>query len=155
MDEVVRQKHRGWASCAAVNRDWQVVIARANFRRLNLSQDDVHRLNEMTSRHRSYVQYIYFHIDLPRYSCLSCSALDTLELIRQTSCMVAGAMVQLLSALVDWPAKGQLTLEIAASSPSDTEHWFKHFQFGYDNGEAGGGRQHPWVTPTWHDPGHG
>lgn len=162
MDEIVRQKYHGWASCAAVNRDWQAVIAEANFRRLNLNQDDVRRLNEMTSRHRSYVRYIYFHVDLPRYTCLSCSTVDTQQWLQVISVMVAGAVRKLLLALADWSAAaGRLTLELAASSSSDTEHWFKHLQFGYDDGEDDGSRrrvagpQHPTPASTWHDPEHG
>ncbi|KUI71900.1 hypothetical protein VM1G_11838 [Cytospora mali] len=47
LEEISRQKHRGWASCAAVCKEWQVLIEQMNFYRLKLQRSCLQELEYM------------------------------------------------------------------------------------------------------------
>lgn len=153
----MRQKHRGWASCAAVCKEWQASIERENFRRLKLQASCLEKFQSMPIRYRDLVQHICLNIELPRYTCRSCRYPESYSRIYHS--IARNTVLKLFSALSAWQPRtgGRLTLELNAYSPSDSEHWFKNYHFGLSDGDDDDGDlfQHQQVTPTWHDPNHG
>lgn len=65
LEEISRQKHCGWASCAAVSKEWQVFVKLKNFHRLNLQTSCLEELEHMVIRQRDLVQLIWISIELP------------------------------------------------------------------------------------------
>ncbi|KAK3307429.1 uncharacterized protein B0T15DRAFT_484552 [Chaetomium strumarium] len=152
LEEVARQKHRGWASCAAVSTEWRDFIEPKNFRRLNLLPCCIGKLNEMVVRQRDLVQHICLIIELPRYTCQACNQEESLICTSLHRSIVHEAMKKLFPALSTWQPTGRLTLELNAYSPSDSEHWFKNYHFGLDNESLFQPQQ---DAAIWHDPKHG
>ncbi|KAK4236892.1 hypothetical protein C8A03DRAFT_16520 [Achaetomium macrosporum] len=152
LEEISRQKHRGWASCAAVCKEWQVFIERKNFCRLTLRASCLEELEHMVIRQRDLVQHICLNVELPRYTCYCCQRTGTWSSVLRHSSIVRAAMLKLFSVLSARQPTGCLTLELNAYSPSDSEHWFKNYHFGLDDEDL---IQHQQTTPTWHDPKHG
>jgi hypothetical protein len=64
------------------------------------------------------------------------------------------AILSLFSILSTWQPTGRLTLELSASSPSDSQHWFKNYCFGPGHGETRDWTQQEKAI-RWHDPKHG
>ncbi|KAI0008408.1 hypothetical protein F4779DRAFT_450871 [Xylariaceae sp. FL0662B] len=152
LEETSRQKHLGWASCAAVCKEWQASIERKSFRRLKLQASCLEKLKCMAIRQRGLVQYICLNIELPRYTCRSCQRTESLSRISRHSSIIRDTMLKLFSVLNAWQPTGRLILELNAYSPSDSEHWFKNYHFGLNDGDL---IQHQQATTTWHDPSHG
>ncbi|OBT70758.1 hypothetical protein VF21_10169 [Pseudogymnoascus sp. 05NY08] len=126
-----RQKNPGWASCAAVCKEWQFFIEKKNFHRLKLRGSCLDEFKHMVIRQRDLVRHIQFIIELPEYSCYSC---DTYKPRASLEESVIGDMIwKLLSILATWKlTNGGITLELNAYSPSDSEHWFKKYYFNSD-----------------------
>jgi hypothetical protein len=125
LEEISHQKHCGWALCAAVCKEWQVVIERENFCRLTIQESCLKELEHIVIRQRSLVRYICLDIKLPRYACRSCQQSSSMACISKYSSLVRDAIVKLFSILQGWQPTGHLILELSAFSPSDSEHWFK------------------------------
>lgn len=75
---------------------------------------------------------------------------------------MAAAITSLFSILANWPQDGvNLTLELNAYSPSDTEHWFKKCYFGapgeneLESLETNNRPQNTAIATAIHDPSHG
>ncbi|GAW25184.1 hypothetical protein SAMD00023353_0203520 [Rosellinia necatrix] len=64
------------------------------------------------------------------------------------------AVTRLFSILNTWQPTGRLILELNASSPSDSEHWFKNYCFGPGHEDPGDWSQQEKAI-KWHDPKHG
>ncbi|TAQ90020.1 hypothetical protein B7494_g1644 [Chlorociboria aeruginascens] len=120
LEEISRQKHRGWALCATVCKEWQVIVERKNFYQLALQTSCLDESEHLVIRQRPLVQYICLNIKLFRYACPTC----------------------------------RLILELNASSPSDSEHWFKNYCFGPGHEDPGDWSQQEKAI-KWHDPKHG
>ena len=73
LEEVAQQKHAGWASLASVCKEWQFVLAKANFCRLKLRPSCLDDFERLIVRQRHLVRHIQLEIDLPRYSCRDCN----------------------------------------------------------------------------------
>ncbi|KLJ06024.1 hypothetical protein EMPG_10549 [Blastomyces silverae] len=155
LEEISRQKHRGWASCAAVCKEWQAFIEEKNFRRLTLQTSCLDELQYMVIRQRGLVQHICLNIKLPRYTCLSCRQEESESFISRNNSIIRDAMVKLYSVLSTWQPAGRLILEITAYSPSDSQHWFKNHRFGPENNYEGDFALSQEATTRWHDPKHG
>jgi hypothetical protein len=152
LDEISDQKHRGWAQCAAVCKEWQAIFEHKDFSQLALQPSCLEELETLVIRQRSLVQHICLNIDLPRYSCPTCErSVVTCSL---GSTIFRSTIIRLFSILSTWPPTGRLTLELNASSPSDSQHWFKNYCFG-----PGHENTKDWTQQEkairWHDPKHG
>ncbi|PVH98549.1 hypothetical protein DM02DRAFT_682060 [Periconia macrospinosa] len=152
LDEISGQKHRGWAQCAAVCKEWQVILEPKNFSRLALQTSCLNELETLVIRQRPLVQHICLNIDLPRYGCPTCKRDAPLSSSRFT--IFRRAILRLFSILSTWQPTGRLTLELSASSPSDSQHWFKNYCFGPGHEDARDWTQQEKAI-RWHDPKHG
>lgn len=150
LEEISRQKFPGWASCAAVCKEWQTVVAEENFRRLTLRSPCLEEFRFMGVRHRDFVQHIYLHIELPRYTCRSCR----LGQSPRNSAVFKKSIKKLFSVLRTWQPTGCLVLELIAHSSRDSEHWFKDWHIGPEHEDVGNLVQQQEATTRWHDPKH-
>lgn len=152
LDEISGQKHPGWAQCAAVCKEWQVIFEPRNFSRLSLQPSCLKELETLVIRQRPLVKHICFNIALPRYACTSCKRPAIAS--RDRSTMFKRAIIKLFSILSTWQPTGRLTLELSASSPSDSQHWFKNYCFGPGHEDTRDWTQEEKAI-RWHDPKHG
>lgn len=155
LEEISRQKYRGWALCAAVCKEWQVVIERKNFHRLTLQPSCLEELEYMVIRQRDLVQYICLNVELPRYTCRCCRYIESSSFTSRHSSIIGAALLKLFSVLSTWQPTGCLVLELNVYSLSDSEHWFKNYHFGLEHGDDGDLVQQQEATTRWHDPNHG
>jgi hypothetical protein len=153
LGEISHQRNYGWASCAAVCKEWQVFLEGKNFHRLTLRPECLEKLNDMVIRQRRLVRHICLIIDLPGYTCRTCRT-ETGPWRTQQEAITQGALLKLYSVLSTWEPRGRLILEITACSPSDSDHWFKNYRFGLDHDCAEDSAQQQRAT-VWHDPDHG
>jgi hypothetical protein len=152
LDEISGQKHRGWAQCAAVCKEWQAILEPKNFSQLAWEPSCLDDLETLVIRQRPLVQHICLNIDLPRYACPTCKRNDSMS--NHKSAILRKALLSLFSILSTWQPTGRLTLELSASSPSDSQHWFKNYCFGPGHEDT-----RDWIQQEkairWHDPKHG
>ncbi|KAH9907472.1 hypothetical protein F4778DRAFT_542154 [Xylariomycetidae sp. FL2044] len=122
------------ASLATVSREWQAILEPRIFSRIKLTPLRIANLNYMVRRCRSYVHYIWFSYELPRYDCDECApqTWNMSRLTREDNLAIVAAVGNLFAALSEWEPKGDLLLDISIHSPSDSEHWFKELTFGPD-----------------------
>jgi hypothetical protein len=132
LEAITQQKHPGWASSAAVCKEWQFVIERENFRQLKLHVPCLDDFERIAVRRQHLVHYISLDIELPCYTCRCCYWSESETWERRNSSIVSKDIWKLFSILSGWTlAKQQgLALELSAYSPSDSDHWFKHYRFG-------------------------
>ena len=152
LDEISGQKHRGWAQCAAVCKEWLAILEPKNFSQLALQPSCLDELETLVIRQRPLVQHICLNIDLPRYACPTCKRNATMSNRRST--IFRRAILRLFSILSTWQPTGRLTLELSASSPSDSQHWFKNYCFGPGHKDTRDWTQQEKAI-RWHDPKHG
>lgn len=139
------------STCAAVCREWQDLIERRNFRQLKLRSTCIEGLRTMvTDRTRPYVQHIWLHVEIPRYTCLICHRQESPSSWIRNNRMIKVAVSTLLAVLSTWDSTGGITLELSTNSPSDPQHWFKNYCFG--DGTQGvrnwGRSDHGWSNGT-------
>ncbi|KAH8711816.1 hypothetical protein GQ44DRAFT_661502 [Phaeosphaeriaceae sp. PMI808] len=151
-DEISDQKHRGWAQCAAVCKEWQAILEPKNFSQLALQPSCLDELETFVIRQRPLVRYICFNIDLPHYTCRDCEGISNKS--SRISTIFRSAILRLFSILSTWQPTGRLTLELNASSPSDSQHWFKNYSFGPGHEDTRDWTQQEKAI-RWHDPKHG
>ncbi|KAI1147480.1 hypothetical protein F4825DRAFT_471535 [Nemania diffusa] len=133
LEEISRQKHRGWALCATVCKAWQVIIERKNFYQLTLQASCLDEFEYFVIRQRPLVHHICLNIQLRRYACPTCQR----DAMPKHSSNFGKAVTRLFSILNTWQPTGRLILELNASSPSDSEHWFKNYCFGPGHEDPG------------------
>lgn len=159
LEEITRQRHRGWASLAAVSKEWQAFIEKRNFRQLKLQAACLDQFQYMASRQRSLVRHIQLDIELQKYACPYCESYDPSSLTVSNNAIIRDAIWKLFSVLSTWKPTNNLSLDLSAHSPSDSEHWFKNFQFvppAKADDEAATCRQDNGKhCQKWHDPKHG
>ena len=151
LEKISRQKHRGWALCAAVCKEWQVIIERKNFYQLALQVSCLDELEFLVIRQRPLVQYICLNIELPKYTCRACQR-NTMPTTHGS--IFRKAILRLFAILSTWQPIGHLILELNAYSPSDSEHWFKNYCFGPGHEDTRDWTQQDRAI-RWHDPKHG
>ncbi|RYP90017.1 hypothetical protein DL770_003862 [Monosporascus sp. CRB-9-2] len=127
------------AQLATVSSQWQTVIERHNFERINLTLWRIPDLGPMTRRNRALVKYIWLSLELDEYDCSKCGArgvnhnVDHWPCNNMTDkCIIITAMHDLFLTLSAWEPQGDLKLDISIHSPSDSQHWFKYLTFGPD-----------------------
>ncbi|USP78431.1 hypothetical protein yc1106_05705 [Curvularia clavata] len=152
LDEISGQKHRGWAQCAAVCKEWLAILEPKNFSRLTVHPSCLDELDTLVIRQRPLVQHVCLHIELPRYTCPTCKR--KAEFCKRHPAIFKRAVLRLFSILNDWQPTGRLTLELSASSPSDSQHWFKNYCFGPGHKDTRDWTQQEKAI-RWHDPEHG
>ena len=152
LEEISGQKYRGWALCAAVCKEWQAIVEPKNFCQIVLQVSCLDGLEHLVVRQRPLVQYICLNIELPRYGCPTCQRNATMS--NRNSIIFRKAILRLYSILNTWQPTGRLILELSASSPSDSEHWFKNYCFGPGHEDTGDWTQEEKAI-RWHDPKHG
>lgn len=148
------QKPRGWSTCAAVCSSWRAILEPQNFHTLSLRATCLPDLSSLISvRTRPLIRHITLTIELPRYGCPTCQRNATLPTRNAT--IFRKAVLKLFKVLSTWAPTGRsLVLELNASSPSDSEHYFKNYCFGRGHEDPG-----DWSLEEkairWHDPKHG
>ena len=156
-----REKNPGWASYAAVCKEWQFYIEKKNFHRLKLRDSCLDEFKSMVVRQRDLVRHIQFIIELPEYSCYSCRSYTSAAREPPEQSIIGDRIWELFSILGTWkPATGGISLELNVYSPSDSKHWFKNCYFTSDDGDLdaatsahdGDGGE---ISSKLHDPKHG
>lgn len=122
LEEVARQRHCGWASFAAVSREWQAVLEPRNFLTLKLRISCLEDMEHMINRSAHMVRRIWLHIELPRYTCRSCLGMESKSWSYRHNNIVKDAIVKLFSILSSWKPRDRLVLELSGYTPSDMEH---------------------------------
>ncbi|KAF4440143.1 hypothetical protein FACUT_3666 [Fusarium acutatum] len=129
LNTIVDQRNPRWPALASVSKEWQSVIGTRNMARLNLRPSCLEDFEQAVVRQRDLNDHL-----------------------------MAKAVQKLLIILGTWSTTSPLTLELNASSASDSEHWFKNFRF---NDEHDAPYVRDPVIPMeathhdWHDPKHG
>ncbi len=131
LEAITQQKNSGWASSAAVCKEWQFVIEKQNFRQLRLSAPCLREFERIALRRQHLIRNILLDIKLPCYTCQVCHHSETESLRQHNSTLISNGIWKLFSILSAWgPAEQKgLELELNAHSPSDSDHWFKHYRF--------------------------
>ncbi|KAF4960943.1 hypothetical protein FGADI_593 [Fusarium gaditjirri] len=154
LDTIVDQRNPGWSALASVSTEWQSVIGRRNMAKLNLRPSCLEDFEQAVVRQRDLVKHIYLNVELAEYECSSCE--NGFDIINGR--LMGKAVTKLLIILSTWKSTGPLTLELNASSASDSKHWFKNFRF---NDEHDSPYARDLVIPMeatrsdWYDPKHG
>ncbi|KAG5784687.1 hypothetical protein H9Q73_001669 [Fusarium xylarioides] len=155
---IVDQKNPRWSALASVSKEWQSVIGTRNMAKLNLRPPCLEDFEQAVVRQRDLVRHIYLNVDLTEYKCTLCKNMFASTIGLKNDHIMGKAVTKLLIILSNWETTGPLTLELNASSASDSKHWFKNFRFN-DEHDAPYARSS--VLPMeamhsdWHDPKHG
>lgn len=160
LDFFTRQKSPGWASYAAVCKESQFFIEKRNFHRLKLQGSCLDEFNRIVIRQRYLVHHIRLDIRLPKYSCRSCENTETLLWESRKCSIIRDTIWTLFSILSTWDPASDLTLQLKAYSPSDSEHWFKNHSFASNDDGTGVASSTQdgdpgEISSKWHDPKHG
>ncbi|RKL41384.1 hypothetical protein BFJ72_g5811 [Fusarium proliferatum] len=126
--------------------------------KLNLRPSCLEDFEQAVVRQRDLVRHIYLNVELPEYSCGLCERGISVTIREKNERLMAKAVQKLLIILGTWSSTSPLTLELNASSASDSKHWFKNFRFS-DEHDALYARD-PAIPmeathSDWHDPEHG
>jgi hypothetical protein len=154
LEAIAQQRHPGWFSSAAVCKEWQLVIEKRNFQRLKLQVSCLDDFERLVVRQRKLVRHILLDIELQRYTCRCCRLHESHTYTDRNRSVVNNGISKLFRILSTWEPGHGLTLELNAHSPSDSDHWFKHYHFSSDDG---GNEDEPSMRETdrnWHDPRH-
>ncbi|RWA09898.1 hypothetical protein EKO27_g5197 [Xylaria grammica] len=156
LEEIAHRRHRGWASFAAVCREWQHVIEKANFHKLCLRVpclDDFARI--ASPQKQALIHHLCLDVELPPYKSTCCAPRASRPV--PIRCIVSKAIWKLFSILSTWDPAGSLALEINVYSCSDCEHFFKNFYLSSDYVQyAKGTAPDLWGERIiFHDPPHG
>lgn len=146
LEEISRQKYHGWASCAAVCKEWQAYLEPKNFQRLQLQTSCVEELKHMVVRQRSLVQHIWLDIQLPRHCCRYCQGTGSLSPKSRYSGLIQDTILKLFSILSTWQPAGPLMLELSTYSPSEWENRFRNLHSGRPDENDGGVIQPPRLS---------
>ncbi|VUC32249.1 unnamed protein product [Clonostachys rosea] len=122
LEDIAKQRHRGWASFASVSREWQAVLEPKNFLTLKLGTSRLDDLERMTTRSAHLVRHVLLHIELPRYDCYRETVSRASHYNKDYNNMVKDAIVKLFWVLTTWKPRDRLVLELGVSQPSDAEH---------------------------------
>lgn len=150
LETLARDKHPGWSSAASVCKEWQLVIAKENLRKLKLESSCLDDFRRIIVQQKDLVRHIWLNIKLEEHTCLYCGGAHSLPGNDRNGALIASGIRKLFLILSKWEPGSGLTLELNAYSPSDSEHWFKGFHFATDD-EASDGT----ACTKWHDPIHG
>jgi hypothetical protein len=132
--EVLLQDGCSLAGFATVSREWQIIIERHNFARINLTSSRLADFGSIIHRNRTLVRYVWLCLELQEYDCAKCApqSEEMWGISYTDNILITTALLHLFSALSAWEPNGNLLLDISVHSPSDSEHWFKYLTFGPD-----------------------
>ena len=97
---------------------------------------------------RHLVKHIYLSIELPSYPCHRIGSDPPRH--QDYDHIIGEGIDRVASILSTWKTEGPLTLDLNATSPSDTQYWAKNFRFDDDHDADA-----PIPETGWHDPTHG
>lgn len=153
LNTIVDLKNPRWSALASVSKEWQSVIGARNMAKLKLRSPPCFEGLGIIARQRHLVRHIYLSLDLPTYNCALCRRRAWHPRCNGNDVVTSRAIRTVLSILATWKTTGPLTLELNATSVSDTEHWAKNFRFDDDHDAC---YQNSTASETgWHDPAHG
>lgn len=160
--ETLLQDGCSLARFATVSREWQSIIERHTFAKINLTSSRLANFSLMTRRNQALVRYIWLRLELQEYNCDQCEPhdIEMMGLDNTDNTLITTAFLSLFSTLSTWESNSNLLLDISVYSPSDSEHWFKYLTFAPDissDGDLGqcleqsildklDDHQHGWVT---------
>ncbi|KAF3808994.1 hypothetical protein GCG54_00011186, partial [Colletotrichum gloeosporioides] len=126
---------RGTAIFATVSTEWQSFFEAKHFGMLLLTQQCLSDFKKIIQgRRRKLVNHVWLRIELNPYDCRSCWLMeDPLDEISNRA-IFTDALKVLFGCLSTWDYSSDrsdrgLTLELSAYSPTDTEHFFKEYDF--------------------------
>ena len=123
--------HNNIAPYATVSREWRNVIERKNFGHLKLHPSCLDSLERLAEQPKGLIKHIWLNIELERYTCRSCRKMESVTRFFANDKLIVAAITRLFFILANWKHdRGDLTLELNAYSPSDSEHWFQNCFFG-------------------------
>lgn len=131
---VVEQRHPGWATCAAVCKEWQIEIERAKFRHLRFRKCDRAELDmtamlaALASRRR-YIRHLW--IDL--HPCPVSVTPEQRDWGPISLTRVTGGIKAVLAVVAEWTYEdGPITFQLTPYMPCDVAHWTRHYCHGFD-----------------------
>lgn len=152
LEEIVQQRHPGWASFASVCKEWQLFIEKRNFCRLKLSVSCLADFQRLVVRTRDLVQHILLDIELPTYPCRQCRSKRWPTNRRpRIGVTISDGIRRLFNILSTWKTTNGLTLELGAHSPTDSKHWFRNY-LASDEEDSTTVQK---TDYSWYDPLHG
>lgn len=149
LDTIVDLRLPRWSALASVSKEWQSVIGARNMAKLKLRRESCFDGFEAIVQQRHLVQHIYLSIELPSYTCHHCIGSDPPR-HQDYDHIIGRGIDRVASILSTWKTEGPLTLDLNATSPSDTQYWAKNFRFDDDHDADA-----PIPEAGWHDPTHG
>jgi len=152
LEAIAHRRHPGWASSAAVCKEWQLFIEKRNFHQLKLQVSCLDDLERLIIRQTKLVRRVRLDIELPEYTCQCCKR-DTWG--KRNSVIISDGIWKLFRILNAWGPAQSLTLELNAHSPSDSDHWFKNWYFVSDDEGNKDDASVQGADCSWHDPQHG
>ncbi|KAL5610042.1 hypothetical protein FOVSG1_004723 [Fusarium oxysporum f. sp. vasinfectum] len=158
LNTIVDQGNPRWSALASVSKEWQSVIGTRNMAKLNIRPSCLEDFEQAVVRQRDLVRHIYLNVELTEYKCTLCKNKFAVTIAEKNNRLMSKTVTKLLTILSTWNTTGPLTLELNASSASDSKHWFKNFRF---NDEHDAPYSRDSVIPMegmhsdWHDPKHG
>ncbi|KAI1773514.1 hypothetical protein F4818DRAFT_452960 [Hypoxylon cercidicola] len=123
---------------ATVCRQWQAILERKHFERIQLSRERLPDFAEIVQGpRRKLVQHIMLRVELAEYQCCNCWKRENPDEKEANSLLFKHALKSLFTILSNWERPGDLndkglTLELCVYSPSDSKHCFGRRRFEYD-----------------------
>lgn len=127
----------GWSAYASVCKEWQYVLEKENFRRLDLHPLCLFHMGLIIGpRLRPLVKHIWLDLEVLQHACSRCPApADRYGSYTdaENTIFVSLMIKRLFSILSRWSVEDivdGLTLELSVTSPSDSQHYFRNLYFG-------------------------
>ncbi|KAF5724097.1 hypothetical protein FMUND_1162 [Fusarium mundagurra] len=131
LEEISRK--RRWSCASTICKEWHAIVASKNLNRLELNRASAEGLKTIILQ-RHLIRRIYLNIELPFYKCRQCrgrsSSIEPVKLTEE-------ALQKLSKALAAWEPTHHITLELNAYSPSDLDHCFKNYLYGFKHENDG------------------
>ncbi|KAI2631438.1 hypothetical protein GGS26DRAFT_557704 [Hypomontagnella submonticulosa] len=129
-------RHRHYMSAyAAVSHEWQGFFEERTFKQLVIRGSDLGELNNIvTGSRRRWLRTLWMRVELPRYTCESCSTEESEEEVRINNSISTADIWRLFEILGTWKERNHIpfTLMLSVYSPSDNEHHFRNHGFDDD-----------------------
>ncbi|KAK4196598.1 hypothetical protein QBC40DRAFT_313184 [Triangularia verruculosa] len=116
LETATERKYPGckWSFLASVCKEWQLMVEKRNFERLNLRESCMKDFGRIIQRQRELVRHICFNVESPD-RCLSCGIPGCR---RASSITFAIGLHNLFGILSTWSLSKGLTLELNTYAPS-------------------------------------
>lgn len=114
------------ASCAAVCREWQMIVEEETFTTLDINSGSIGRFDKYfrdCPRRQNYLKRLRFQVKLPNYHRRLRPRAQTPEGEEADRAAFSGAVIRLFGILAPWDSsRGGLSLELGAFCPSDGDN---------------------------------